>query len=122
MSRIKFKQPNNRLVTVDIYGESMSCYSDEEYEKDSTLRGIMKADIFVEVGSYGDVFHRSYSIDNKTLYFDNKGIYTYKRQKEPFFYWKVRDVEKEYANWNKKPKGGYSVPLNEPRLITKNVF
>ena len=96
MSRIKFKQPNNRLVTVDIYGESMSCYSDEEYEKDSTLRGIMKADIFVEVGSYGDVFHRSY--------------------------WKVRDVEKEYENWNKKPKGGYSVPLNEPRLITKNVF
>ena len=122
MSRIKFKQPNNRLVTVDIYGESMSCYSDEEYEKDSTLRGIMKADIFVEVGSYGDVFHRSYSINDKTLYFDNKGIYTYKRQKDPFFYWKVRDVEKEYENWTKKPKGGYSVPLNEPRLITKNVF
>lgn len=122
MSRIKFKQPNNRLVTLDIYGESMSCYSDEDYEKDSTLRGIMKADIFVEVGSYGDVFHRSYSIDNKTLYFDNKGIYTYKSQKEPFIYWKVRDVEKEYENWTKSPKRGYQIPLNEPRLITKNVF
>ena len=50
--------------------------SDEEYEKDSMLRGIMKSDIFVEVGSYGDVFHRSYSINDKTLYVDNKGIYT----------------------------------------------
>ena len=74
MSRIKFKQPNNRLVTVDIYGESMSCYSDEEYEKDSTLRGIMKADIFVEVGSYGDVFHRSYSINDKTLIRDRRNL------------------------------------------------
>ena len=120
--RIKFKQPNNRFVTIDLYAESMSCYSVEDYEKDSTLRGIMKSDIFVEVGSYGDAFHHSYSINDKTLYFDIKGIYTYKRQKEPFFYWKVRDVEKEYENWVKESKGGYSVPLNEPRLVTKNVF
>lgn len=123
MSRIEFKQPNGHRITMDIWGESMSCYSEEDYKKDPKLRGIFKADLFIEVDYWGDSFHRSYEHTDVTFWFDHKGIYKYRTQKEPFLYWKVQNVEEEYENWHKDDKTGYySIPLNEPRLIKKNYF
>ena len=55
------------------------------------------------------------------MYWDDKGFYTYAKQKVPFYYWKPQNIEEDYENWT-KDKNGYHIPLNEPRKLKKNVF
>lgn len=112
------KQPSGAYVTIDTCGESASAYSKEDFEQDPTLRGLVQATIYVHWpwGSY----HCPREIE-KTLYWDDKGLYTYKKQKVPFYYWESQNIEEDYDNWTKDPSG-YHIPLNEPRKLKKNIF
>lgn len=118
MARYEMKQPNGAYVTIDTWEESASAYSKEDFEKDPTLRGLVQANIYIHWpwGSYYSSYEKQ-----KTLYWDNKGLYTYKKQKVPFYYWKPQNIEEDYENWT-KDKSGYRIPLNEPRKLKKNVF
>lgn len=58
---------------------------------------------------------------SKTMYGDERGLYTYKNQKEPIYFWKSQNIEEDYENWT-KDKNGYHIPLNEPRKLKKNYF
>lgn len=117
--RYEMQQPNGSYVTIDTISESASAYTKEDFEANPGLKGILKADIYIS-WDY-DSHHWPRSIENKTLYWDNKGLYTYAKQKEPFYYWKPQNIEEDYDNW-KKDKTGYRIPLNEPRKLKKVVF
>lgn len=121
MSRYFFKQPDGACITMYIHVDTMSCYSDEDFVKNPNLKGHFQADLFIEIGGYNSLYHRTFEEHNKKFYFDDKGIYTYKKQKVPFYYWEPQNFEEDYENWT-KTKDGYSIPLNEPRLLKKNIF
>ena len=79
---------------------------------------LVQASIYIHFGYYS---YRCPREITKTLYWDDKGFYTYAKQKVPFYYWKPQNIEEDYKNWT-KDKNGYHIPLNEPRKLKKNVF
>lgn len=96
-----FKQPDGANIDITIYWESMSGYGEKDFLENPSLKGILTANVH----KYYDLGHARSLIDrnfDKRFYFDNKGVYTYKKQKTPIFFWKVTN--------------------NEPRLLKKNVF
>ena len=109
------KQPDGSLVRIEVEQISSSLEDMRAIGEDKI---VLDATIYV-YGGWGSV-HTPHTM-RKRLYADEKGYYTYKKQKTPFFTRKPTDIEKEYEHWTKTPKG-YSIPLNEPRLINKNVF
>ena len=109
------KQPNGSFVRIEVEQISGSLEDMRALGEDKI---VLDAAIQVYWG-YGSV-HTPYQL-RKRLYADENGYYTYKKQKTPFFTRKPSDIEKEYEHWTKTPEG-YSIPLNEPRLIKKNVF
>ena len=109
------EQPNGSIVTIDV--EQIDGYTDDELEKFGEKHRLY-ATIHVDYG-YGS-FHSNRQF-NKTLYSDKLGIYTYKKQKKPFYYWKPQNIEEDYKHWSKN-NDGYSIPLNEPRKLKKNIF
>ena len=118
MARYEMVQPNGAYVTIDTYEESASAYTKEDFQKNPELRGLVQASIYIHFGYYS--YHCPREI-TKTLYWDDKGFYTYAKQKVPFYYWKPQNIEEDYKNWTKY-KNGYHIPLNEPRKLKKNVF
>lgn len=120
MSLYYFRQPNGANVDITIYGESMSAYEEKDFLENPDLRGMLTANVLVYYDYDSSMWHTHRKFD-KRFYFDNKGVYSYKNQKTPIFYWKVTNVEEEYKHWHKTPEG-YSIPLNEPRLLKKNIF
>lgn len=110
------KQPNGSIVTIDI--EQLDGYSDDELEKYGGKHRFY-AEICVDFG-YGCFPPPKYY--TKTLYSDKLGYYTYKKQKTPFYYHKPQNIEEDYDNCIKNTNGMYSIPLNEPRNLKKNVF
>ena len=109
------KQPNGSLVCICVEQISSSLEDMRSIGEDKI---VLDAKIYV-YWSYGSV-HVPYTV-HKRLYADEIGYYTYKAQKKPFFTRKPVDIEQEYEHWT-KTRAGYSIPLNEPRLIKKNVF
>ena len=118
MARYEMVQPYRAYITIDTWGESASAYSKEDFQKNPKLRGLVQATIYIhfEYGSY----HCARKI-KKTLYWDDKGLYTYAKQKGQFYYWKPQNIEEDYEHWT-KDKNGYHIPLNEPRKLKKDVF
>ena len=118
MGRYEMIQPNGAYVTIDLCGESSSAYTDEDFERDPTLRGLVQGNVYVH-WPWGSLHCPRETW--KTFYWDNKGLYTYKKQKVPFYYWESQNIEEDYDNWTKDKKG-YHIPLNEPRKLKKNIF
>ena len=116
--RYEMIQPNGAYITIDLCHESSSAYTEEDFKKDPTLRGWVQGSVYVH-GPWGsNICPRE---TWRRFYWDNKGLYTYKAQKVPFYYWKPQNIEEDYENWTKDKKG-YHIPLNEPRKLKKNVF
>ena len=118
MARYEMVQPNGVYITIDTCGESASAYTKEDFQKNPELRGLVQASIYIHFG-YGS--YRCPREITKTLYWDDKGFYTYAKQKVPFYYWESQNIEEDYENWT-KDKNGYHVPINEPRKLKKNIF
>lgn len=110
------KQPNGSTVTIDI--EQIDGYSGDELEKYGEKHRFY-AEIAVDFG-YGS-FHCPRH-NTKTLYSDKLGYYTYKKQKIPFYYHKSQNIKEDYDNCIKNKDSSYSIPLNEPRKLKKNIF
>ena len=115
--RETLKQPNGSTVYIDDIPESGSCYSKEEM--DNGIKNTFLAKVFVTWGY--NSFHNPYS-EIKRFWYDNIGLYTYKNQKKPIYYWKSQNIEEDYDKWSKDENGHYKIPLNEPRKIKKNYF
>lgn len=108
-------QPNGAIITLRL--QQIDGYTEEDLVRLNEKHRFLTA-IYIDYG-YGS--YRSSLQHTKTLYGDALGLYTYKKQKVPFYRWKVENIEEEYENWTKTPTG-YSVPINEPRKIKKNYF
>ena len=115
--RETLKQPNGSTVYIDDIPESGSCYSKEDM--DNGIKNTFLAKVFVTQGY--NSFHNPYG-KIKRFWYDNIGLYTYKNQKKPIYYWKSQNIEEDYDNWSKDENGHYKIPLNEPRKIKKNYF
>lgn len=114
---INLRQPNGSTVYINFIQESGSCYSKEEMDKG--IRNTFLAKVFVSWGY--NSFHCPYETI-KRFWYDNIGLYTYKKQKTPIYFWQPQNIEEDYDNWSKNEKGNYQILLNEPRKIKKNYF
>ena len=47
MARYEMVQPNGSYITIDLCGESSSAYTDEDFEVDPTLRGVVQGSVDV---------------------------------------------------------------------------
>ena len=108
-------QPNGSYVRIEL--TNINFLADLRIN-DENAKESYEAKIYVywPYGSYHSPYHMS-----KRMYGDERGLYTYKKQKEPIYFWKPQNVEEDYEHWQ-KGKGGYYLPLNEPRKLKKNYF
>ena len=74
MARYEMVQPNGAYVTIDTCGESASAYTKEDFQKNPGLRGLVQASIYIHFGYGSYCYPREIT---KTLYWDDKGFYTY---------------------------------------------
>lgn len=111
----EMQQPNGAFITIDIM--QMDGFSEEDLKK-LNEKHRFHAEIYIDWGFNSHHVPREIK---KTLYGDEKGLYTYKNQKIPFYFWKSQNIEEDYDNWIKTSKG-YKIPLNQPRKLKKVIF
>lgn len=108
-------QPNGSYVRIEL--ANINFLADlQTFDANAKESYYARIRVYWDFGSY----HSPYTI-TKTLYGDERGLYTYKKQKNPIYYWKPQNIEEDYEHWH-KDKNGYVIPLNEPRKLKKRYF
>ena len=108
-------QPNGSYVQIEL--ENINYLADlRTFNEKAKETYYAKIYVYRPYGSYNS----PYTIE-KYLYGDERGLYTYQKQKEPIYFWKPQKIEDDYEHWTKDKKG-YNIPLNEPRKLKKKCF